>query len=150
MATDSLREVGRIIRHGNRQADLAIKRVTNKIPKRERTRDTVSSVFPFSMNVISDGAGDKVSLDIDFNKPPPSDCISDCIGTTCEDHELTKGAYSLTTTNPYEAGTLKVFSEGLPLDQAQWFEENPGAGQVYVQVQSDTEMIIICYTYIAC
>lgn len=148
MASDNLREVGRFIRKSNRQADLAMKRITNKIPKRERARDVVSSLYSFRMHVTSPGKGDKVSIDINFNKPPPSDCISDCVATTCEDIELSRGAYSIPTENPYVPGTVKVFSQGIPLPEAQWYEEN--SGQVYVQVQNRLEMIIICYSYIVC
>lgn len=148
MATDNLREVGRFIRKTNRQADLAMKRVANTIPKRERARDVVSSLYPFRMLVDSSGKGDKISLDINFNKPPPSDCIADCVATTCEATQLSSGGYSMSTENPYVAGTVKVFSQGVLLPLAQWYEE--GGGQVYVQVQSPLEMIIICYSYIVC
>lgn len=148
MASDNLREIGRFIRKTNRDAELAMKRVTNQIPKRERARDSVSALYPFTMTVTTEGKAGKVSIDINFNKPPPDDCSAECISTTCEAHELNRGAYSLNTVNPYVPGTVKVFSQGLSLPQAQWFEENEG--QVYVQVQSATEMIIICYSYIIC
>ena len=148
MAPDSLNQVGRYIRQSGRQADLAIKRVTNRIPKRERARDTVSSLYAFNMVVISEGKNGRVTMDINFNKPPPDDCSAECISTTCEAHELGGGAYSIPTENPYVAGTVKVFSQGLSLPQSQWYEENEG--QVYVQVQSSLEMIIICYSYIIC
>lgn len=150
MASDNLRQVGRDIRLMNRQADLALKRVTNRIPKRERARDSVSSLFPFSMRVNSEGKRDKVLMEINFNKPPPDECSAECIATACQDILMTSGGHSISLTNPYEPGTLRVFSEGNPLDPSQWAEENPEAGQVYVQVQSDTEMIIICYSYIVC
>lgn len=148
MASDNLREIGRFIRYNNKQANLAIKRVTNKIPRRERARDTVSSLYSFTMNLHSEGKNDKVSIDVTFDKPPPSDCSAECVSTACEAHELFRGGYSIPTVNPYESGTVKVFSQGLILPPPQWYEEN--GGQVYVQVQSDIEMIIICYSYIIC
>lgn len=150
MASDSLRQVGRGLKQMNRRADLALKRVTNDIPKKERARDTMSSLFPFTMYVDSEGKGDKFILHINFNKPPPSDCSAECIATTCEDYQLGQGAYLLTTTNPYEPGTVRVYSQGQTIDPAQFSEENPTAGQVYVQVQGDVEMIVICYSYIIC
>lgn len=151
MASDNLRQVGRYMRHAGRQADLAMKRVTNKVPKRERARDTVSALFPFQFIVNSEGEGDKVSIDINFNKPPPDDCSAECIATACEDFQLSGiGGYSLTTTNPYEVGSIRIYSEGSTLPLAQFVEENPSGGQVYVQVQSDIETIVICYTYIVC
>ncbi len=150
MASDSLNQIGRNIRQMNRRSELAIKRVTNNIPKRERTRDTVSSVFPFSMMVNSEGEGERFTVSINFNKPPPVDCAAECFATACEDFSLTQGSYLLQTTNPYEAETVKVFSQGAVLDPAQWTEENPAAGQVYVQVQGGTEIIVICYMYIIC
>lgn len=150
MASDSLRQVGRSIRQTNRNANYAIKRVTNRVPKRERARDSMSSLFPFSMLVESEGKGDKFTIQINFNKPPPSDCSAECIATACEDFELSEGAYLLNTTNPYEAGTVRVYSQGQTLEAAQWVEENPSAGQVYVQAQGDIQMIVICYSYIIC
>lgn len=150
MASDSLRQVGRGLKQTNRRADLALKRVTNDIPKKERTRDTMSSLFPFTMYVSSEGKGDKFTLNINFNKPPPSDCAAECIATACEDFELSQGSYLLQTTNPYEPGTVRVYSQGETIDPAQFTEENPAAGQVYVQVQPGVAMIVICYSYIIC
>ena len=150
MASDSLRQVGKSIKGANRTADLAIKRVTNKIPKRERARDMMSSLFPFSMRIESEGDNQRTLVQINFNKPPPDDCSAECIATACEDFELGQGARSLNTTNPYEPGTVRVYSQGQTIDPAQFTEENPGAGQVYVQVQAGVEMIVICYSYIIC
>lgn len=150
MASDSLKQVGKSIKRMGREADFAIKRYTNSIPKRERARDTMSSLFSFNMLIDSEGKGDKVSVSINFNKPPPDDCSAECIATACEDFELGQGSYLLTTTNPYEPGTVRVYSQGQTIDPAQFTEENPSAGQVYVQVQGGTEMIVICYSYIIC
>jgi hypothetical protein len=135
----------------NRDANYAIKRVTNKIPERERARDTMSSLFPFNMRINSEGnIGNKTIMTINFNKPPPDDCSAECIATVCEDFNLPAGGYLLSTTNPYEPGSVRAYSQGQTLQQAQWEEENPSAGQVYVQVQGEIEMIVVCYTYISC
>lgn len=150
MASDNLRQVGRDIRLINRQADLALKRVTNRVPKRERARDTMSSLFPFNMKVDSEGKRDKFLMEINFNKPPPDDCSAECIATACEDFRVINGGHSFSLSNPYEPGTVKVFSQGVPLDPAQWYEENPMGGQVYIQVQTEVELIVICYVYIIC
>jgi hypothetical protein len=150
MASDNLNQVGKYIRGSNRKADHAIKRVQRKLPKRDRAKDTVSSVFPMTMNFASEGDS-PVKLDINFNKPPPSECEASCLATTCESFERTSGGYSLLVThNPYEAGTVRVFSEGQVLSPVQWYEEDPQNGLVYVQIQSDIELIVICYTYVTC
>lgn len=150
MASDSLNQIGRGIRQMNRRSDLAMKRVTNRIPKRERARDTVSSVFPFSMRVDSEGQGETFLVSINFNKPPPVDCAAGCFATACVAQVMGPGGHLMSVTNPYEAGSVNVFSNGVSLDQSQWVEENPSAGQIYVQVQTGQEMIVICYTYIIC
>src|SRR5689334_8176402 len=132
MASDNLREVGRYMRRTSRQADLALKRYTNKIPKRERARDTVSSVFPMRFDVHSEGkVGDSFTIHISFNKPPPEDCSADCIGTACQDFTMTYSQL-ITLTNPYIVGTVRVYSEGEPVDPSNWVEENPGAGEIYL------------------
>jgi hypothetical protein len=148
MASDSLTQVGKYIRNTNKRADQALKRVTNKIPKKERARDTVSSIYPMSFNVETRERGERVTLDINFNKPPPLDCAAGCIATTCEDYEMTAGGHSISVTNPYEPGSVKVFISGT-LQPAQWSEENPEGGQVYVQV-SGRVMVVVCYSYIIC
>lgn len=149
MASDSLNEIGRYIKQSRRNADLALKRYSKHMPKKDRVRDTISSVSPFSMYIENDGF-ERVIIDVNFRVPPPSDCSAECIATACEDFELLGGGHSITVTNPYEPGTIKVFSNGNPLEQIQWYEENPEAGQVYVQVQSTGEVIVVCYAYIIC
>lgn len=150
MASDKLNEVGRYVKGSNRQAELALKRFANHIPKKERARDAVSALFPFSMTVNSDGRSDKIIMHVKFNKPPPDDCAAECIATACQNQALGPGGHLVLVNNPYVPGSIRVFSEGVTLPEAQWVEENPTAGQVYVQVQSDQEMIVICYTYIIC
>lgn len=151
MASDNLRQIGRYMRQTNRQADLALKRYANKIPKRERARDTVSSVFPMQFIVHSEGkSGDTFTIDINFNKPPPEDCSADCIGTACEDFEMFTSAQLITLTNPYEPGTVRVYNRGEAVDASQWVEENPSGGEVYVQPVGDNEIMVICYSYITC
>lgn len=149
MASDNLSQVGKYIRGAGRKADQAIKRVKPIIRKSERTRDAVSSVFPFKMTVTSDGEK-QTRLHIHFNKPPPDGCGAECIATVCESFPLFNGGRSITVTNPYEPDSVNVYTDGVPLDRSRWNEENPSGGQVYVQVQSDVELIIICYTYVTC
>ena len=150
MASDNLRQVGRSIRGMNRNANYAIKRVTNFIPKRERARDTVSSVFPFFMRVESEGNREKVTMKIDFNKPPPDDCGADCISTACIDFPMPQGGHYLALPNPYVPGTVRVYGQGSTVDVAQFVESNPSGGEVYVQVQIEVEMIVVCFSYISC
>jgi len=149
MASDNLRQVGRYLRQTNRTADLALKKARKKMPVKDRVRDNISNIYPFTMQIETEGPT-RVVIDINFNKPPPSDCISECIGTVCEDFDLSNGGHSVNVVNPYEAGTVKVYAEGEPLDSSQWSEEEPSAGKVYVQVQDFSKVIAICYVYIAC
>lgn len=149
MASDSLREVGKFINQSRRNADLALKRYEKKLPKKDRARDTVSAVSPFNMYIENEG-DQRVVIDINFRNPPPNDCEAECVATACEDFELLGGGHSITVTNPYEAGTVRVFSNGNPLEQIQWYEENPSGGQVYVQIQTTGEVIVVCYTYVTC
>lgn len=149
MASDNIRQVGRYIRDTNRNANYAIKRYTKKLPIRDRVRDSVSTISPFVTYVETDGS-QSVTIDINFSEPPPSTCDSECIATTCEEFELSNGGHSILVVNPFEAGTVKIYSNGNVLDGAQWYESNPLTGEVYVQVQSGTEMIVICYAYIIC
>jgi len=149
MASDSLNQIGKYIRKTNKQASLALKRNFHKIPTKDRARDTVSSVYPFRMGIEQEG-GNTVKIDINFDKPPPDDCAAECIATACEQFNLVNGGHSVTVENPYEAGTVRVYSNGEPLSNVQWYEENSSGGQVYVQVQQPEELIVICYTYIIC
>jgi hypothetical protein len=149
MASDSLNQVGKYIKRANSNASLALKRNFHKLPKKDRARDTVSNVAPFRMEIYQEGRR-PITININFNKPPPSDCAVDCIATTCEQFTLAYGGHSLTMINPYEAGTVRVYTDGEILPAAQWYEENPGAGQVYVQVPNSTALIAVCYTYIIC
>lgn len=66
MAPDNLNQIGRYIRHTGRNADLALKRVKDKTPKRERARDTVSSVHPFVMHIQTE-SNPSASLEINFS-----------------------------------------------------------------------------------
>lgn len=150
MASDNLNQVGRYIKRTNRNANLALKRAKKKLAIKDRVRDTVSSIYPFTMNIEIEDDVRTVLLDINFKEPPPEDCVSECIGTACEDFELFTGGHSINVTNPYEAGTVKVYQVGEPLDISQWYEEEPSAGKVYVQVQDSSQLIVVCYAYIAC
>lgn len=149
MASDGLSQIGKYIRHSNRQADLSLKRNLRKIPKRDRARDTLSNIYPFRATIVSEGK-ESTTIDILFNKPPPEDCAAECIATTCEQFELTYGGHSLTLSNPYEVDSARVFSNSDPLDTAQFYEEDPANGKIYVQVQSTSELMVVCYTYIIC
>jgi hypothetical protein len=149
MASDNLNEVGRYLRRAGKTADQALKRTRPRIPVKDRVRDSVSSAVPFSMSFESNG-NNRVIVDINFNKPPPSDCGSGCFSTSCEKFNLNPGGHSLTVTNPYEPGSTIVYSNGTLLSNVQWFEENPLAGQVYVQVQAVLALIVICYSYVTC
>lgn len=150
MASDKLRQVGRYMRLTERQADLALKRYTNKIPKKERARDTVSSVFPFRFDVQTDGRANRITVNINFNKPPPDDCGVDCISTACIDFQMGLGAHSISLPNPYIPGTVRVYGQGDTIEVAQFIEENPSGGQVYVQVNIEVETVVICFSYITC
>ena len=150
MASDKLNQVGKYIRQANKNADLALKRYKKHLPVKDRVRDTVSVVSPFNMDIETDG-NQSVIININFNKPPPSDCVSNCIATACEDFTLSYGGHSLNVTNPYEEGTVRVYRNGDVLEElTQWYEEDPTAGKVYVQVQGSTETIAICYSYVTC
>lgn len=149
MASDSLNQVGKYIRRANKNAGLALKRDFHKLPKKDRTRDTVSNVATFRMEIYQEGRR-PVTMNIKFNKPPPDDCSADCIATTCEQYNLGYGGHSLTVTNPYEPGSVRVYLNGNVLPDAQWYEENPGAGQVYVQAPTPSASIGICYAYVIC
>lgn len=148
MAGDNLNQVGKYIKKTGQTSDAAIKRTRAILPKRDRVRDTVSSVFPFKMTYMSEGKS--VLMDIDLNKPPPSTCTAGCLSAACEQFTLEEGGHSITLTNPYEIDTVTVWSQGDELEAAQWYEESPEAGQVYVQVQGAIAFIIVCYTYISC
>jgi len=150
MASDNLRQVGRYIQRTNRNANLALKRAKKKLAVKDRVRDTVSSVYPFTMQINIEEDTRTVLIDINFKKPPPADCVSECIGTACEDFDLFQGGHSLSMTNPYEAGTANVYVGGEPLDPVQWYEEEPSAGKVYVQVQDPSKVVVVCYIYVAC
>lgn len=149
MASDNLNEVGKYIRHSGRSANLALKRYTKNMPKHDRARDTISSIHPFVMQIDSDGKSN-FTLDINFNKPPPTDCEAECIATACEDFSLFAGGHSITVANPYEPGTIRVYTNGEDLETVQFNEENPSGGQVYVQVADSLETIVVCYSYVAC
>lgn len=147
MASDNLNQVGRYMRRANKHADLALKRNFSSLAKRDRARDTVSAVYRFRMTIQSEGT--PVSIDINFNKPPPDDCAADCYATACQDFALSAGGHSITVENPYQDGTVRVFENGDPLEQVQWYEENSSGGQVYVQ-SSGSSVVVVCYTYIIC
>lgn len=148
MASDNLNQVGKYIRRAGRVADQALKRTRPLIPDRDRVKDTLSSVYPFKMKVISEG-NKRTLIEIKFDKPPPSDCGVGCYSTSCEKFSLFNGGHSIGLTNSYEVGSVTVYLNGDPLSPIQWFEENPGAGQVYVQVPG-IGLVVVCYTYITC
>lgn len=148
MASDSLNQIGKYIRRGSTNASLALKRNFHKLPTKDRARDTVSSVYTFRMTVEQEG-GRPVKINVNFNKPPPDDCAANCIATACQDFDLPVGGHSITVENPYEAGSVRVYLGESELDDAQWYEENPSGGQVYVQTTGQA-LIVVCYTYIIC
>lgn len=148
MASDSLREVGQYIKKTNKQANLSLKRNFSKLPVRDRARDVISDIAPFRMDIQTDESA--VTIDINFDKPPPADCAAECYATACQSFNLTVGGHSITVGNPYEEGTMRVYIGDSPLENVQWYEENPGAGQVYVQVQNSSAIVVTCYTYIIC
>lgn len=151
MASDSLRQVGRDLKKMNRRSEFAVKRVQNQIPKKERARDTMSSLFPFTMRLDSAGDRSTYTMSINFNKPPPSECSAECIATACESFTVAAGTYTLGTTNPYEPETVRVYNGGgEPTPNPNFLEENPSAGQVRVVSPAETDLIIICYSYIIC
>lgn len=149
MASDNLNQVGKYFKQTRRDSDFAIKRVSKKVPVRDRVRDTVSAVFPFKMTILTDNE-ESIIIDINFLNPPPSDCEAECIATTCEDFELLPGGHSITVTNPYIEGSVRAYSGGEPLDESQWYEENFSGGQVYVQVPPGSPLTVVCYAYIVC
>lgn len=149
MASDNLNQVGRYIRDSGRNASLAMKRVTKKMPKHDRARDTISSIHPFFMQIHTDGKS-SVTLNINFNKPPPTDCEAECIATACEDFALYAGGHSITVANPYEPNTVRAYANGEILQEINLNEENPSGGQVYVQVPGPITTIVVCYSYVAC
>jgi hypothetical protein len=149
MASDNLNQVGKYIRQAGRTADQALKRVRPTVPDRDRTKDTLSSAIPFKMSIISDGTK-TVLMDVKFDKPPPTDCGSGCISTSCEQFTLNPGGHSITLTNPpFEPGTVIVFSNGSLLSPTQWFEDESNVGTVYVQTPI-IALIVICYSYVTC
>jgi len=99
MASDNLNEVGKYIKKTRTNADYAIKKMRPHRPTVERTRDIFDVDIPFEMQFDVKPNQKSVSLDLEFNKPPPlSNCFTDvdCPRTTCETFTLSSGEHEIT------------------------------------------------------
>jgi hypothetical protein len=152
MASDNIREVGKFVKQTRRDTDYALKRYHSKIPLVERTRDIFDSEIPFKMNFETKRKGNKVLLDLNFNKPPPLNrCKSDCLAATCESFVVEPGIdHLLTLQQPYIAGTTTVFINYSQVLPSTFDEVSPESGQIFVQGTTTSTLITVCYSYGNC
>jgi len=148
MASDNLNEVGKYISKSRDHADRALKRSRPNRPGVERTRDIFDPVVPFSMNFNVAKTQKRVSLDLEFNKPPPgSNCMTGSdIRMSCESFTVESGDHELRVSQPYFPGTLAVYVNGTTWALSKWAEIDSGDGIVLVtQLPLALNSVTICY-----
>jgi hypothetical protein len=152
MASDNLKQVGQFIKNTRKGVDHALKRYHGDIPKVERTRDIFDSEIPFEMNFSTEKPGERVLLNLNFNKPPPmNDCVADCLEARCESFTLQPGNHIVQLAQGYTAGTITVFVDAVPVLDSDFDEVDPANGTVYIQSESlDTYVATVCYTFGTC
>jgi hypothetical protein len=155
MASDQLNEVGKYIKKSRTDADYALKKVRPNRPTVERTRDIFDIDIPFSMQFEVKDTQKSISLDLEFNKPPPqSNCFSDidCPRGTCETFTLSAGEHEITLAygiHPINE-LFQVYVNGQPWATSQYAILSKGgldtpATVLVANLPLASNTVVICY-----
>lgn len=152
MATDNLKEVGKALKKTSDNASRAVKKQNPIRPSVERTRDIFDPAIPFTMEFQVSPNQKSISLDLEFNKPPP---LSNCLTGTevdfyCEEFtmDMGPGDHEITLNHRVYPDTVFVF-----INTQQWsnwglITEGSYASNAVILVQNLTEAentVSICY-----
>lgn len=145
MASDNLNQIGKYIRKTRQDADFALTRYSRHNPRIERSRDIFDNITPFEMEFeVTEKS--RLSLDINFNKPPPTaGCKSNCITSICEKIEEVSGSHYVTLSHTYLNNTVKVFLNGEPVPSTEIRLRPPNS--VWVNADLEYNTIVICYIH---
>jgi hypothetical protein len=155
MASDNLNQVGKYIKKTRTDTEYALKKVRPYRPTVERTRDIFDVDIPFSMQFEVKDTQKSISLDLEFNKPPPqSNCMTDidCPRATCETFTLSQGEHEITLQygiHPINE-LFEVYVNGEPWPEAQYARLNNGgydtpATVLVANLPLETNTVVICY-----
>jgi hypothetical protein len=155
MASDQLNEVGKYIKKTRTDSDYALKKIRPYRPTVERTRDIFDVDVPFSMQFEVKHTQKSVSLDLEFNKPPPqSNCMTDidCPRGTCETYTLSSGEHEITLEHGIHPinELLQVYVNGELLAESQYAVLSKGgldtsAVILVTNLPLETNTVVICY-----
>jgi len=153
MASDNLNEVGRYIKNSGDAAERALKKQKPTRPSVERTRDIFDADIPFEMFFTVEPTQKSVSLDLEFNKPPPmSGCRTGSdVKPHCEEFTLPAGDHEIQLSHAAKTGSITVFVNGATYSPLLWevisygvLDEEPASIMVY-QLPLETNTVSVCY-----
>lgn len=146
---DKLSEVAKRLGETRKNSEDAIRRFQAFHPKIDRIRDTFDNIIPFEMEWDTEPQSKLMTLDLYFNKPPPSCHTAGEVGMCCEDFTVGPGSHLVQVGSPpYVSGSLTVFINGfLQTRNITYDERDPSLGLVYVVGSDDAtvQYIDICY-----
>ena len=153
MASDNLNQVGKYIRDSGDKAQRAVKKQKPVRPSIERTRDIFDVDIPFHMEFDVAPNQKSVSLDLEFNKPPPtSGCLTGSgIAAHCESFTLGSGDHELQLSYAIRTSPVSVFVNGSTWSTFKWYVSDYGiegtsvATVMVTQLPLTTNTVSICY-----
>lgn len=142
--TDSVNQIGKIVKEITNKANYALKRVIKKKYQIERVVDTFDTDNPFQMTFSMDKNLKTIYLDLYFKPPILATC---CVGNTCSACEVfNTGANTVQLEKPYIPGSVTMRVNGrISTDLT---ETDPTTAMVDINLSIVAGTIVrLCYIY---
>lgn len=145
MASDNLKQVGRVIKETRNDVDFVLDR---KLPFRvtvERIRDLFSPELPAEMVFTTEHDEQSVTVDLRFLKPPSPEAINVAYQGFCQAFAVDNTPQILQLAYEYESGSVRVYMNGTKYDSSKWYEYS--SNEIYIAggPHDLTNIVDICY-----